>query len=163
VSEANTPQTFVPGVYYKDPRAALVWLQAAFGFEVAYIVEDAEGRIGHSEMRFGAAAISVGGEWTDAEVLGTATFRSPLSAGAANTQSLDVHIDSNIDAHCERARAAGAIILREPRDEFWGDRRYRAIDPEGHVWSFLQHIRDVPDEEMRAALQAGGSTSRPSL
>lgn len=46
-------------------------------------------------------------------------------------------------SHCERARAAGATIAAEPENQFYGDRTYRAIDPEGHAWTFSAHVRDV--------------------
>lgn len=44
---------------------------------------------------------------------------------------------------------AGASITEEPADQFYGDRRYAALDPEGHVWFFAQHIRDVAPEDMK--------------
>ena len=59
---------------------------------------------------------------------------------------------SGIDAHCARARTAGATILAEPEDQFYGDRIYRAADLEGHVWTFSQHVRDVGKEEAEAAI-----------
>jgi uncharacterized glyoxalase superfamily protein PhnB len=62
-----------------------------------------------------------------------------------------VRIDSGIDAHCERARAAGALIVQEPEDQFYGSRTYRAVDLEGHEWTFAQPIRAVSNEEAAAA------------
>jgi uncharacterized glyoxalase superfamily protein PhnB len=64
-----------------------------------------------------------------------------------------VYVDQ-IDEHFQRARAEGAAILSEPQDQFWGDRRYEAQDPEGHLWSFHEHLRDVPQEEIDVALAA---------
>jgi len=43
-----------------------------------------------------------------------------------------------VNAHFERARKAGAAILEEPKDTFYGHRRYGAEDPEGHQWYFAQ-------------------------
>jgi uncharacterized glyoxalase superfamily protein PhnB len=54
----------------------------------------------------------------------------------------------DVDAHFAHAREAGATIAAEPADQFYGDRNYRAIDPEGHQWIFSTHVRDVPPEEM---------------
>jgi uncharacterized glyoxalase superfamily protein PhnB len=51
-----------------------------------------------------------------------------------------------------RARAAGAGIAAEPSDQFYGDRTYRAVDPEGHVWTFARHVRDVTRAEAEAAI-----------
>ena len=47
----------------------------------------------------------------------------------------------DVDAHCERARAAGAEIVGEPADQPYGDRRYEAHDPEGQAWFFAQRVQ----------------------
>ena len=71
---------------------------------------------------------------------------------AARTRRRSTSISTRVlDAHCERARAAGAEIIREPEDEFYGDRTYMAKDPEGHVWSFAQNLRYVSREEAEKA------------
>ena len=56
-----------------------------------------------------------------------------------------------IDAHCERAKAAGAVIVRELENQFYGDRTYSARDPEGHVWSFGQTLQKVSREDAEKA------------
>src|SRR5215813_12528080 len=132
-------------VYYKDPFAALDWLEKAFGFERTLLVTDSEGKLGHSEVRFGDGYIMVGTEWCE-------NAASPASTGGRNTQSVHVQLSDGIDAHCARARAAGAVIIREPADQFYGDRVYSARDPEGHVWSFGQTVRKVSREEMEKAI-----------
>jgi len=132
------------GVCYRDPKAALTWLEAAFGFEPVMVVVNADGTIGHSEMRFGDGLIYVGREWDE-------DHKSPASLGGKNTQSINVRLDEGMDAHCERARAAGAVITREPVDQFYGDRTYVAVDPEGHIWSFSQTIQVMTTEEMAEA------------
>jgi uncharacterized glyoxalase superfamily protein PhnB len=110
------------------------------------LIEDGDGNLAHSEMRFGDAAVMVGSEWSDAH-------RSPASLEGRNTQSLHVHIDEDVDVHCERARAAGAEIIEEPAEQFYGDRTYRCRDPEGHIWTVAQTVRQVTRE---AAEQASG-------
>lgn len=141
---------FVPAVFYKDPIAALKFLGAAFGFEVTTLITDSEGKLAHSEMSFGGAALTVSGEWEGA-IVGNARMRSPASQDGINTQFLRVHLDDGIDAHCERARAAGARIVAEPEEQFYGARVYRALDPEGHVWNFSQEVRVVSEAEMERA------------
>ncbi|QPC89133.1 VOC family protein [Mesorhizobium sp. INR15] len=128
------------GVFYRDPWAALAWLEAAFGFERSMVISDAEGRLVHSEMRFGDGYIIVDSEWTG-------YVASPVSVAGKNTQSVYVRLKEGIDAHCEHARAAGADIIQEPADQFYGERLYRARDPEGHVWTFTQTLRSVSREE----------------
>ena len=131
-------------VFYEDPFAALDWLEKAFGFERTMVITDADGKLGHSEMKFGNGYIMVGSEWTD-------YVASPNSVGGKCTQSIHVQLEDGIDAHCERARAAVAVIVREPEDQFSGDRVYAARDPEGHVWSLGQTVRHVSREEAERA------------
>ena len=125
---------------YRDPKAALKWLEAAFGFELVMLIEDNDGNLAHSEMSFGDSLVMIGAEWTE-------KHKSPASIDGFNTQSVHIHLEDDVDAHCERARAAGAEIIQEPTDQFYGERQYRARDPEGHVWTFSQPIRSVSREE----------------
>jgi uncharacterized glyoxalase superfamily protein PhnB len=136
--------TFGSAVFYKDPFAALDWLEKAFGFARSMVITDKDGKLGHAEMKFGEGYIMVGSEWADFAA-------SPSSVGGKNTQTIHLHLKDGIDAHCERARAAGAAIVREPTDQFYGDRSYMAKDPEGHVWSFAQTVRHVSREEAEKA------------
>ncbi|HEY3888498.1 MAG TPA: VOC family protein [Caulobacteraceae bacterium] len=145
MAELKRP-SFASGVIYQDPKAALDWLEKAFGFEPVMVVINEDGTLGHSEMRFGDGLIYVGREWDE-------NHKSPASLDGKNTQSLSVHLASGLDAHCERARQAGAVIVREPVDQFYGDRSYMALDPEGHVWSFSQTLKEMSFDEMK---EAGG-------
>jgi uncharacterized glyoxalase superfamily protein PhnB len=131
-------------VVYQDPKAALAWLEKAFGFELAMLIEDGEGNLAHSEMRFGDAAVMIGNEWTQ-------DHKSPKSIDGKNTQTVHIQIDTDVDAHCERARAAGAEILMEPATQFYGDRTYRCRDPEGHIWTVAQTVQAVTREEAEQA------------
>jgi uncharacterized glyoxalase superfamily protein PhnB len=132
--------TVVPVLYYGDPWAALDWLKKAFGFERSMIITDGDGKIIHSEMHVGDGLIHLGPECADYTA-------SPTSVSGRNTQSIHVRLQKGLDAHCENARAAGAMIVREPEDQFYGDRAYSAMDPQGHVWTFGQTIRHVTRED----------------
>ena len=142
---ADWRPNLISAICYRDPKAALKFLEAAFGFELFMLIEDGEGNLVHSEMRYGNAAIMIGNEWS-------ADHKSPASIGGKNTQTVHLHLEDGIDAQCERARAAGFEILMEPEDQFYGDRSYRAIDPEGHRWTFAAEVRDVSLAEAEAAL-----------
>jgi uncharacterized glyoxalase superfamily protein PhnB len=137
-------------VFYRDPIAAMTWLERAFGFETTELVTDAEGRVGHAEMQFRGAPVQIGGEWQGPE-LGEARMRSPLSLEGAGTQFLRIALEEGLDDHCRQARAAGARITQDPEDQFYGARTYRAVDPEGHVWNFAQEMRQLSIAEMQAA------------
>ena len=139
---------FTSSLTYRDPKAALAWLERAFGFEITMAIDGPPEapQNGHYEMSCaGQGRVMIGAEWAG-------WTRSPGSLGGANTQNVHVQVDGGIDEHCERARAAGAVILAEPEDQFYGDRTYRAVDPEGHHWTFGARVRDVTRSEAEAAL-----------
>jgi len=124
-------------LFYQDAAAAIEWLEKAFGFETRLRVEDGAGGIAHSELEWGGAVVMVASEQPDK--------RSPRSLDGANTQALFVYV-SDVEAHCERARAAGARIVNEPSvhdygAEHWADRSYQALDSEGHTWWFAERLR----------------------
>ncbi|MBQ1540785.1 glyoxalase [Caulobacter sp. CCUG 60055] len=139
MSQPARRPALISAVVYKDPKAALQWLQDAFGFEMAMLITDQDGNLAHSEMRFRNGVVMIGNEWS-------AQHRSPANLGGLNTQTVHVQMDEDIDAHCERARKAGAEILIEPETQFYGDRTYRARDPEGHIWTFGQTVTDLGPE-----------------
>ncbi|MEQ8857378.1 MAG: hypothetical protein RIC56_01905 [Pseudomonadales bacterium] len=134
---------------YADVAGAVGFLESAFGFSErpdARVV-DADGRVALTELDVFDSCIMLGAE-------GAHGLASPVSLGGT-TQALIVYVDG-IDAHYQRARAGGADIVSDPADQFWGDRRYEARDPEGHCWSFHEHLRDVSPEEMAKALAGLG-------
>ena len=131
-------------LYFEDAATAIDWLCRAFGFEVRIKVEGADGRIEHSELEFGEGLIMVGDVGGKAEKY--PWRRSPSQVGGINTQSLMAYVD-DVEAHCQRARAAGAKIHVEPTttdygEEFWTDRGYECEDIGGHHWWFYQRLRD---------------------
>jgi uncharacterized glyoxalase superfamily protein PhnB len=141
-------QVFAPSVHYRDPKAALAWLEQAFGFEVTMAIDgppEAPAMCHYEMSCAGQGRIMIGGEWAD-------WIRSPASVGAVNTQTIHVQLPGALDEHCARARAAGAVIAAEPEDQFYGDRTYRAVDLEGHCWTFGTRVREVTRAEAEAAI-----------
>ena len=106
--------TFRSALFYQDPKAAIAWLEKAFDFELSMLLEDADGNLAHSQMSFGDSYVMIGQEWS-------ADHKSPKSVGGKNTQTVNIHIDTDIDAHFARAKAAGAEIIAEPATPFYGD------------------------------------------
>lgn len=137
---ADRRAPLMSAICYQDPRAAIDFLERAFGFELFMLIEDKEGALVHSEMRFGDGVVMVGSEWS-------ADHKSPKSISGKNTQTVHIQIAEDVDAHCQRARAAGAEILMEPATQFYGDRTYRCRDPEGHIWTVGQTVKAVTREE----------------
>jgi uncharacterized glyoxalase superfamily protein PhnB len=141
----------IPSIIYKDNRAALKWLQKAFGFEPSEVLTDSQDNIVHAEMTHEDGVIMVGSEFA-------AWTKSPESVGGANTQRVHVRLTNGIDEHCARARQAGAKITMEPADQFYGDRAYMAVDLEGHHWTFAQAVKQVSTTEME---QVSGFKFKP--
>ncbi len=119
-----------PALHYRDPDAALEWLKRAFGFEEKAVYRGDDGRIHHAELRLGDGLIMFGG--IPAGGLGAGA--PPAHGGQPPVTIYTVVPD--LDAHYERAQAAGAEIVRELADQPYGSREYGARDLEGNAWSF---------------------------
>jgi uncharacterized glyoxalase superfamily protein PhnB len=128
------PGTFIPELGYADVGASAAWLRDAFGFAERL-------RIGNHRIQLtfgGGSVVAIEGP------------QKPDSAHSA-THSVMVHVD-DIDSHFERARRAGAKILRMPADYPYGERQYEAQDLGGHIWTFSQSIADVHPREWGGVL-----------
>ena len=135
--EPRRRPTIVPQLPYEDIGAALSFLERAFGFlEIATSrLVGKDGVILHSLVEFGDGVIGIGSQ-------GAHGALSPKSAGI-ESQYISVHV-ADVDAHYQRAVAAGARIAKELPDHFRGIRAYEALDLEGHRWRFLQQPREAP-------------------
>jgi len=122
-------QRIVPYLYVDDVAAYLAFLAQAFGFETrVHEVDPNDPEHVHAQAALGDALVMVGHASTK---WGTASARRL----PARHSGIYVPVD-DVDAHCGRARAAGATIEAEPADMEWGDRMYTARDPEGQQWYF---------------------------
>ena len=134
----NMPR-ITPYLYYEDVATALDWLATAFGFHERLRMPGPDGKITHAELELADGVIMMGSPSPD--------YQNPKRSGHVS-QLVNVYVD-DVDRHFDRAKGAGATILAEPEDQFYGDRRYLAEDLEGHHWNFAQHIRDVAPEDMK--------------
>jgi uncharacterized glyoxalase superfamily protein PhnB len=122
-------QTIFPALRYRDAPAAIEWLGRAFGFEPRMVVDGPDGTVAHAELALGGATIMVGtARPPDADEYSAA---APPPGGTALYLVVE-----DPDAHHERARAAGAELVRALQDTDYGSREYSVRDPEGNVWSF---------------------------
>jgi PhnB protein len=139
---ANPPENMpriTPYLLYQDVAKALDFLTRAFGFRERMRMPMPDGSIGHAEMELADGVIMLG--------CPGASYRNPKDLGGVTT-NIYVYVD-DVDKHFDRAKRAGARILAEPEDQFYGDRRYGAVDPEGHEWYFATHVRDVAPEDLK--------------
>lgn len=116
-----------PSMLYRDARAAIAFLQDAFGFEVAALYTgDTEDHVAHAELRWPAGG---------AVMLGSTRKDSPIAGLPSGTGSVYVVTDEP-DALFARAQAAGATVVRVLTDNDHGSRGFTVRDPEGVLWSF---------------------------
>jgi uncharacterized glyoxalase superfamily protein PhnB len=118
-------QSIFTTMRYRDALAAIDFLERALGFERGMVVEGEDGAVHHAELRFA-------GEWI---MLGSTTEGDDGRMAVATGPAWTYIVVDDPDAHHERARAAGAEIVRELTDEDYGSRGYTARDPEGNLWS----------------------------
>jgi uncharacterized glyoxalase superfamily protein PhnB len=111
----RTPNIF-PFMRFTDADAAIDWLERAFGFQQHAVYRSDEGAVHHAELSLGPGIVMLG-------------------QGDPSSQGVYVAV-ADADAHYERAKAAGAEIVREIEDTPYGSREYTARDLDGHVWSF---------------------------
>ena len=120
---ADQSPNIYPFMRFTDPDAALAWLSRAFAFDEHVVYRSDEGAVEHAEMSLGPGIVMFG-------------------PGDPASQGVYVAVE-DADAHYERAKAAGAEIVRELEDTDYGSREYTARDPEGHVWSFGTYRPEV--------------------
>jgi MerR family transcriptional regulator, thiopeptide resistance regulator len=118
----------IPLIACEDIGATHDFLVGSLGFSSAGLERESDGRVVHGEVRAGERRI-----WLHLTTVehGLATPRTLGASGGGIVVLVD-----DVDAHFERARAAGATILSDPTDKEYGQREYGVVDPDGHSWWF---------------------------
>jgi len=129
---SRTHPSIIPTLRYRDASAAIDWLCDAFGFERQLVVPGERDTVAHAQLRLGNGMIMLG---TASDDEFGKLQKTPAEVGGVRTQSPYV-IVPDADAHYERAKAHGATIVYDIRDEDYGGRGYSCRDPEGHLWNF---------------------------
>lgn len=128
-----TSSSIAPYLFYDDVGKATAFLEQAFGFKRIFESPDAEGGLAHAQLAHGAGKVMLGKVGPGLRPVKSARSLNALHGGTY------VYVD-DVDGHCAQARAAGAEILLEPGDQFWGDRMYCAVDIEGQFWMFAKRM-----------------------
>lgn len=123
----------IPNLIYSDANAAVSFLMKAFGFTEHGIYKDENGKIFHAQLALGKALIMVNP--FNPETAFGKMLNIPNNLSGYNTQSPYFIID-NVDEHYKNAKANGAKIVMDIKDEDYGGRGYSCKDPEGNIWSF---------------------------
>ena len=147
--------TATPYLIANGAARAIKFYEEAFGATELFRLADPSGKVGHAEISIGDSRIMLADEYPE---MG---FRSPQSLGGSPV-GIHLYVE-DVDSMTGRAVAAGAKVLREVQDQFYGDRSGTLVDPFGHVWTIATHKKDVSPEEIEkhfeASLKQSGGTS----
>lgn len=135
-----------PYLHIRGAAQAIEFYKKAFGATEVMRMPAADGRLMHAEIRLGDSIVMLADEYPERGIY------SPAHFGGA-TSSLMLYVEA-CDAVYQNAVAAGAKSLREPTDQFYGDRMAGIEDPFGFQWWIATHIKDMSPEEMQAAAPA---------
>lgn len=139
--DRNSIHEIYPYLRVQGAAAAIEFYTSVFGAREKFRLVEPDGRIGHAELDLGPIILMLSEEYPEYDILGP---RPPAPTGCA----LHLHVD-NADELAARAVAAGATMLREPSDQFYGERSCLIRDPYGHEWMIGHSIEDVSVAEMQ--------------
>lgn len=137
----NQVKEVFPYLIVKGAPAAIDFYKHVFGATERYRLTEPSGRIGHAELDLGNIVLMLSEEFPE---FGCFAPQSPGSTGMV----IHLHVD-NADELAARAVAAGATMVREPSDAFYGERSCNIRDPFGHEWMLGHEIEEVSPEEMQ--------------
>ncbi|WP_426210498.1 VOC family protein [Massilia sp. TWP1-3-3] len=140
--------TLTPHLVCADALGAIDFYKRAFGATEGGVMLTPDGKLMHGMIRIGDSALMLMEENQQWGALGPT-----MLGGSPVTIHLYV---KNCDEVYAKAVAEGATAKMVPADMFWGDRYGVLTDPFGHSWSVATHIRDVPHDEMQAAMASMG-------
>jgi len=124
----------------EDAAKAIDFYKEAFGAEETIRMPGPDGKVAHAELQIGDSKLMLSDPFPHSDV------RPPAERGGP-TASIFMYVD-DVDATFEQAQRAGATVVSELEDMFWGDRFGTVADPFGHVWAMATHKEDLSEEEM---------------
>lgn len=124
--------TVTPYLLVEDAAGLIPFLELAFGATLLGRHDSPDGRLMHASLQIGDSKV----------MMGQAAEQWP-----AMPAMLHLYVE-DVDAVYRQAVEAGARSIREPEDQFYGDRSGGVIDPAGNQWWITTHIEDVSDEEI---------------
>ncbi len=142
----NHIREIYPYLRTSDARAAIEFYKQAFGAVEDFRLSDPAGRVGHAELKFGARTIMVSDAYPEYGICGP-------QDGVPTGSAVHLHVE-DVDAMTARAVEAGAKLIMEPTDQFYGERSSKVLDPFGHEWLLGSQIEEVSREEMQRRFDA---------
>jgi PhnB protein len=130
-----------PYLRVRGAAQAIDFYTRAFGAQELFRLAEPGGRIGHAEIKIGPATLMLADEHPEYGIQG------PQALGGTSV-AIHLHVD-NVDALMKQATGAGATVVCELVDQFYGERSGTVRDPFGHEWLLGQQIESVTPEEMQ--------------
>jgi PhnB protein len=134
-----------PDLMVKSIEQSLAFYRDVLGFEVTGQMGGPDGKVSHAEVTLGAASLMF-------DRLDWAPHLANQPLGAGINLYITVEDTADIDAYYARVHEKGATITQEIKDQFWGDRQFAVLDPDGYSISFAKNVRQVSEQEIAAAL-----------
>lgn len=129
----------MPMLVCSDPAAEIDFCRATFGAVELVRRPGPDGTVAHSALVIGGAIVMIEGVWP------ALASRAPQPDGSSPVV-IYVYVE-DVDKVIERAVAAGAKVLLPAKNQFWGDRTGRIIDPSGHVWTISSRVEETSTAE----------------
>jgi|SRR5665647_18468 len=136
--------SLIPSLIVNDSVKAIEFYQQAFGAKKRRMFNMPDGHTIYAEIQIGDSILTLTDEYPEMKAF------SPLSSGGGTSASLFLYVE-DVDAVFTKAVSAGATVSLPLNDAFWGDRAGGIIDPFGHRWMLVTHIKDMSDEELQKA------------
>lgn len=130
-----------PYLIVKNAAKAIEFYKNVFGAVEKFRMADAQGRVGHAEIKIGSSTVMMADEHPERGAV------SPQTLGGTPVSML-LYVPS-VDETTKRAVEAGSKLMMPVQDQFYGDRTGTLQDPFGHVWTVATHKEDVSPEEMK--------------
>jgi PhnB protein len=137
-----------PYLSVSNAAQMIEFYKKVFGAVETMRLEQPDGRIGHAELKINGAAIMLADEFPEIGLLSPKTL-----GGTRSPVFIHLYVE-NVDEVYKRALSAGATSLREPADQFYGERNAQVPDPSGHCWDISIQIEEVSLEEMQKRFNA---------
>jgi uncharacterized glyoxalase superfamily protein PhnB len=131
------PLTVYPGLRYRDAQAAISLLRDTFGFTEVARYENEDGTVAHAELAYGNGMVMLGSVREEPD--------TPYGRARSGLGPVSLYVVvKDVDAHHDRAVAAGAAVLTPLTDQDYGSREYTVRDPEGNLWTFGTYVPQPP-------------------
>jgi PhnB protein len=138
-------KSIMPSLAVADIEASVKFYVDVLGFDVAFTLPGEDGKLVHASVQHGDAMLMFGR-------LDPANAHDQGQLGKGVVLYSTVTDDEDIDAYFERARSAGATVMQEPVDQFWGHRDWGIADPDGYLIWVSKEIQALSAAEMTEAM-----------